>query len=102
MQLIINAYTAILFHLHIEFDHQGIGSVFHARFNFHTFTPRDTKSVAPIRRKNANKSGNVSKTGLSNPPILEIIDLQRNKFHKVIIKYNLNNSHRFSFSNKIC
>lgn len=54
---------------------------YHERLNFHTFTPRDTKSVAPIRRKNANKSGNVSNTGLSNPPILEIIDLEMNKSH---------------------
>ena len=81
MQLIIYANTAILFHLHIEFDHRGVGSVFHERFDFHTFTPRDTKSVAPIRRKNANKSGNVSNTGLSNPPMLEIIDLEKNKSH---------------------
>ena len=54
---------------------------YHKRFNFHTFTPRDTKSVAPIRRKKANKSGNVSNTELSNPPILEIIDLEMNKSH---------------------
>ena len=63
-------------------------------FNFRTFTPRDTKSVAPIRRKNANKSGNVSNTGLSNPPILEIIDLKISKSLQVIRQYHLDNSHR--------
>ena len=67
--------------MHIESHIDVLVRAFHERFNSHTFTPRDTKSVAPIRRKNANKSGNVSNTGLSNPPILEIIDLQINKSH---------------------
>lgn len=44
-----------------------------------TFTPRDTKRVAPMRRKNAKRSGNSSKSGLSKLPILDTMDL---KWHR--------------------